>query len=140
MKKRMKCPAPYTEVTRGQRKGYLTGGATVTERTVIVVQPNREITMVAFKRSSNVVEGSDGVGDWGRLMSKVLGRRSSRLCIRVRWRTERATEGRNRPSFRRSGIMEKVATVVNHGMVIRRLGASPYKRTAGTTASSIDFS
>ena len=84
MKKRMKCPAPYTEVTRGHRKRYLTGGATVTERTVIVMQPSKEITFVAFKRSSNVVEGSDGVGDWGRLMSTALGRRSSRLCIRVK--------------------------------------------------------
>ena len=63
MKKRRKWPAPYTEATRGQRNGYLAGGTTVTERMVIAMQPNRDITMEAFNNSSNVVGGRDGIGD-----------------------------------------------------------------------------
>ena len=140
MKKRRKWAAPNTEVTRGQRKGYLAGGATVTERMVITMQPSSEITMEAFSKSSEVVGGSDGIGDWGRRGSTALGRRSERLFIKVRWRMERATEGRRRPSLMRRGSIEKVATVMNHGRVIRRLGASPYNSTAGTTVKRIDFS
>ena len=119
----------------------MTGGATVTEKMVIAMQPSKEITIKAFNKSSAVLGGSDGMGDWGRRRSgTALGRRSERLCIRVRWRMERATEGRRRPSLIKRGNMEKVATVMNQGRVVRRLGASPYKRTAGTTAKRMLFS
>merc|ERR1719341_1597467 len=57
------------------------------------------------------------MGDWGRRGSTALGRRSERLCIRVRWRMERGTEGSRRPSLIKSGNIEKVATVMNQGMV-----------------------
>ena len=53
---------------------------------------------------------------------------------------ERATEGSRRPSLIKRGNIEKVATVMNQGRVVRRLGVSPYNRTAGTTAKRIDFS
>merc|ERR1719341_2903473 len=53
------------------------------------------------------------MGDWGRRGSTALGRRSERLCIRVRWRIERATEGSRRPSLIKRGNIEKVATVMN---------------------------
>jgi len=104
------------------------------------MHPNSEITIEAFNNSSGVVGGSDGMGDWGRRGSTALGRRSDRLCIRVRWRMERATEGSRRPSLIKRGNIEKVATVMNQGRVVRRLGVSPYNRTAGTTAKRIDFS